>query len=180
MDLQKDRNEHALSGTRIYSVWAAMHQRCYNKRAVHFGRYGGRGIKVCTRWCNIWAFLEDMGHPPHGCSIDRIDNDGDYEPGNCRWATPEQQNENTSRNKYVEYNGTCQTIKAWAKEYNLQPRRVSERLNRGWSVERALTTPAPIGYEEGRRKQNELARELWAQKGEQYRANSLAKKTAEQ
>jgi hypothetical protein len=180
MDLQKEQNEHALSGTRVYSVWAAMHQRCYNKRAMHFARYGGRGIKVCARWRSVWAFLEDMGHPPEGCSIDRINNDGDYELSNCRWATQEQQNENTSRNKYVEYNGKCKTIKQWAKEYDLQPRRVSERLRRGWSIEKTLTTPAPIGYEEGRRMQNKRARELWAQRGGQYRANCLAKKTPEQ
>jgi hypothetical protein len=173
---QSDKKEHALAGLRIYSIWAGMHQRCYNTNNQHWKNYGGRGIKICRRWLCLATFLADMGHPPDGCSIERINNDGDYEPGNCRWATQEQQNENTRRNKYLELKGQSKTIKAWAKEYNLDPQALSERVRRGWSVERAVSTPTKRGYEEAREKHNAQSKSYWKQKGNIYKANSIAKK----
>ena len=76
-----------------------MIQRCSNPNASGWEHYGGRGITVCARWLKFESFLLDMGEPPRGMSIDRIDNDGDYEPGNCRWATQSAQNLNTRRSK---------------------------------------------------------------------------------
>ena len=78
-------------GTRAFEAWRAMHRRCYEASNAAFANYGGRGIEVCSRWSDFDRFLEDMGAPPAGLSLDRVDNDGNYGPDNCRWATPLQQ-----------------------------------------------------------------------------------------
>jgi hypothetical protein len=162
---------HLLTGTRIYRCWAGMHNRCNNPKNQNWVRYGGRGIKVCKEWDSLDRFLFDMGHPPAtgGLSIDRIDNDGNYEPGNCRWASQAKQNANTCRNRFLEYQGRTQTNLEWAREYDMEPRRLYERLKRGWSMERALTTPCPKKFDEGRELQNERAKALWKRNGTRYR-----------
>ena len=127
-DVMKDRmtsHGHSNRGkrSRAYSVWAAMVARCTNQRLPNWDDYGGRGIKVCDRWMKFENFLEDMGEPEKGMSIDRIDNDRGYSKENCRWATRHEQNMNRRNTMYVEYDGQRVALLDLAKsksvDYNL-------------------------------------------------------------
>ena len=89
---------HGLTATRSHGIWKAAKQRCFNANAHNYKHYGGRGITMCARWCDSFqAFFDDMGECPPGLSLERIDNEGNYEPGNCRWATQAEQVQNTRR-----------------------------------------------------------------------------------
>ena len=134
-----------------------MLRRCSYAKHTHFHRYGGRGITVCERWLVFENFLEDMGERPVGRSIDRIDNDGNYEPGNCRWATPQEQMRNTSVSRALTVDGTTRPLVEWAAIRGLKPSTIRERLRRGWTAKEALSVPPiPRGrpterYRESRR-----------------------------
>jgi len=119
-----------------------MMERCYKPNIKGFDRYGGRGIRVCDRWHHYEAFVADMGQPPPERSIDRIDNDGDYEPSNCRWATMTQQTNNRGVNVRLTHDGRTQTVTEWRRDLGFGRGVIPGRLGRGWSVERALTEPA--------------------------------------
>ena len=137
------RTKHSLYGT-----WTQMINRCENPKSKHYDRYGGRGIKVCEEWHDFWSFVkwsDSIGGRPNGYTIDRIDNDGNYCPENCRWANWETQTSNKSSNRYITYNGKTQTIQQWSIDIGLNEQTLTNRINRGWSIERALTTKPNIG-----------------------------------
>ena len=97
--------KHGRHGTRVHRCWGAMKHRCSNKNNEFYHHYGGRGIKVCERWQKFENFLADMGEMPIGMTLDRIDNDGDYCPENCRWVSRVQQRNNTRANRFIVFDG---------------------------------------------------------------------------
>ena len=116
--------------------------RCHTETSPDFPNYGGRGIVVCDRWKNsIINFYEDMGNVPDGCTIDRINNDGNYEPSNCRWAINDIQVNNRRSNHRVLYNNEDITMTQFAKKIGMLPSTVRERIQRGWSIEKIASTP---------------------------------------
>jgi hypothetical protein len=128
--------------TAEYGIWKGMRQRCTNPTVRDYHRYGGRGIEVCERWESFTAFLADVGpRPGPGYSLDRIDNDGDYEPGNVRWATAKEQQRNTDRVRRFTYQGETLTLPEWAERVGMPAALIGRRVWSGWSVEAALTTP---------------------------------------
>jgi hypothetical protein len=137
------RTKHGASRSALYDLWCAMIQRCEREEHQHYHRYGGRGIKVCERWRHDFdAFRSDMGErPSRAYSIDRIDNDGDYEPGNCRWATRKEQGTNRSATRHLTHQGRTGTIDEWAERSGVSRTAIHCRLQRGWTVEEALTRP---------------------------------------
>lgn len=136
---------HAIHGevSPEYNAWQCLIYRCTNPASPRFSYYGGRGVTVCERWRNSFdAFLEDMGpRPSPKHSLDRIDNNGNYEPGNVRWATREQQQNNTRKNRLLTHNGVTLSVSAWARRLGIGKGALFYRLNSGWSVEDALTVP---------------------------------------
>lgn len=134
---------HGRTASSEYLAWHNMWQRCENPKAVGYSRYGARGIKVCERWQTFENFFADMGPKPSpDHSIDRYpDQNGNYEPENCRWATEKEQQRNRSDNVLLEFDGRVQCISAWAEEKGLSKERLWTRLKNGWSVEDAIMTP---------------------------------------
>lgn len=130
---------HGMTGLREYSIWKNIKSRCFNKSNPRYERWGGRGITMCERWAlSFTDFLADMGSCPEKFSIDRINNDGNYEPGNCRWASPQEQANNTRRNIIVEHEGRRQNVSQWARELGLKPVNVHHRIFRGVAPHKAL------------------------------------------
>lgn len=132
--------------TTEYRTWSNMIERCERPATNLFHRYGGRGIRVCERWRESFAaFLEDMGpRPSPDHQIDRIDNDGNYEPGNCRWVTRIQQSRNKSTNHIIEFRGRSMCLAEWAEVVGIPRGTLEARIYAGWSPERALTEPVHI------------------------------------
>lgn len=124
--------------SKTYRAWAHMKARCDNPNVERYPHYGGRGISYATKWASFPAFLADMGEAPDGCSLDRIDVNGNYEPGNCRWATAKQQARNTRASKMITAFGATRTVAEWAELKGLGPATIHNRLYSGDDPETAL------------------------------------------
>lgn len=133
---------HGMSRSGVYMVWAAMKARCSNRRNRFYPEYGGRGIKVCRRWMDSFeSFIDDMGDRPPGMTIDRIDNNGDYCPANCRWATQSENARNRRSTRMLSHGGRSMCVSDWADATGISKRTILARLRYGWSIERTLTSP---------------------------------------
>lgn len=132
---------HGLANTRLYHTYHAMRQRCYNPNERFFARYGGRGIKVCDEWLNDFqtfaSWARSHGYAD-GLSIDRIDNDGDYTPENCRWVDQRTQNRNNSRNTVIEFRGERKILTEWCETFGVNVSTAISRIRRGWSLDRVF------------------------------------------
>lgn len=131
---------HGMTGTKTYGIWRGMISRCHSKKNNNYHNYGGRGISVCARWLTFENFLADMGEAPCGKSIDRIDNSGNYEPGNCRWSDRKVQNNNTRRNHVLTYNGESLTVAQWSDRLGISHDTLMARIRYGWTVDKILNT----------------------------------------
>ncbi|MDR0472139.1 MAG: hypothetical protein LBH43_00460 [Treponema sp.] len=135
---QNTRRTHDESRSRLHIIWTNMKQRCGNKNNVGYKDYGGRGIKICHEWENDYISFRDWalsnGYADN-LSIDRINNDGNYEPSNCRWASKEIQSNNQRRNVFLTYNNETKTITQWAKEFGISRTTFFRWLNQGKTIE---------------------------------------------
>lgn len=130
---------HGMEGTLTYNTWSAVKQRCHNPESNLYKNYGGRGIKMFQEWYNDFStFYKDMGEKPIGFSLDRIDPNGNYEPGNCRWASSKQQARNKRNTVYLSYKGERKPLAELAEIHGIKRKIVEWRLKNGWSVEDAL------------------------------------------
>lgn len=135
----KGNIKHGMKGTRPYQTWRGMKDRCTNHNSKYYHRYGGRGIKICKEWMSFDAFWKDMqGTYDETLSIERVDNNGNYEPSNCRWATPAEQAVNKENS--IVYKG--ESARQAGIRINGNPSLVYQRLNAGWGTERAFTAPS--------------------------------------
>ena len=125
-----------------YHTWKGMRERCENTASKDYSRYGGRGIRVCDRWKDFENFLVDMGfRPPGKPTLDRIDGTQGYRPGNCRWATWLEQEQNRHNVIQIAWDGRTQCVAAWARERGMKYTTLMQRIKRGWSTERATMEP---------------------------------------
>lgn len=135
--------KHNMSRTPEHRAWQQMKGRCTNPNRSRSDRYVGRGISVCQRWIHSFEnFFADMGpRPSPKHSLDRINNDGNYTPENCKWSTQKEQQNNTSRNRLITFQGQTKSESEWARHIGIRHGTLLQRLRYGWSLEKALTTP---------------------------------------
>lgn len=134
--------KHGICYTKLYRIFSGMKTRCYGKTSKPYKNYGGRGIKIHQEWLDDVSLFFDWAMKngyEEGLEIERIDNDGNYEPDNCRFATRVEQANNRRTNKFIEYNGIRLTVSQWSAKLGMSRHGVKGRLNKGWSIERALT-----------------------------------------
>lgn len=133
---------HGGSYSAEYGIWRGILKRCKSPSCSSYPLYGGRGITVCDEWLTFSGFISDMGfRPDKRLSIERRDNDGPYSKSNCYWATSIEQNNNTRGCRPILFDGRWQTASMWAREFNMRPSTLRERLRRGWCIKDALGIP---------------------------------------
>lgn len=136
----REKTKHSMYGTPTYKSWSAMLTRCNNPKAPKYKDYGARGISVCEAWSKFEAFLADMGVRPEGTTLGRRDNDGNYEPGNCKWETAVEQGRNKRNTTLYEVGGIKATLKAHCERLGLNPATVKTRIfSYNKSVEEAFS-----------------------------------------
>lgn len=134
--------KHGMSRSRFYWIWHAMKKRCRNPKDRYYQSYGGRGITVCESWLKFSNFRDDMlSTYKYGLTIERINNNGNYEPANCRWVTPFEQNFNRRNTIFIIFRGQRLTSNEIERHTSLKPQTVLGRIRNGWSAEEAMTTP---------------------------------------
>ena len=142
--------ENSKVGGRVYDTWNRMIHRCYDINHHKYLSYGARGIKVCDEWKNnydtFYKWAIENGYR-EGLWIERIDNDGDYCPENCKWATRKEQMRNTRRSKHIEYNGETHCLAEWCEILNLYYPTINGRLHKGWSIEKSFEKPTNKPYD---------------------------------
>lgn len=136
--------KHLKTNTRLFRIWNGIKGRCFNKNNNKFKNYGGRGISICDEWKNDFKTFYDWAMSngyADNLTIDRIDNNGNYEPSNCRWVNQKVQQNNKSNSCFIEYNGKSLTLSQWAELYGLNYSTLKSRLSYGWTIEKALLIP---------------------------------------
>ena len=140
----KGNLKHGLSKTRLHRIWHSMYCRCYYKSTNQYKNYGGKGIKVCEEWKHMEGFINfynwaiNNGYSDE-LTLDRIDNEKNYCPENCRWITLKEQANHKTNNVIYTFNGKTQTASQWCEEYGILQTTLNDRLKRGWTLEQALT-----------------------------------------
>lgn len=138
-----NKTTHGSSYSRLYNIWASIKKRCENKNNKDFYRYGGRGIKLFSNWHQFESFRDwalTNGYNDN-LTIDRIDTNKNYEPSNCRWVTAKDQAQNRRSNKFITFNGKTLCLSEWGRQLGINPNVIGQRLKRGWTIEKTLTTP---------------------------------------
>lgn len=138
LELLKQRKRHGMCKTTIYFCWRNMLNRCENKSVESYKDYGGRGIEVCRRWHNFSKFYADMGEPPPGHQLDRIDNNGPYAPENCQWVTQRENAQNKRDTIYITVGDKTKTISQWSKISGLKHTLIYSRHRKNWPASRIL------------------------------------------
>jgi hypothetical protein len=141
--IEKVNVTHGMTYTPLYNTWRGMKERCLSSKNINYKNYGARGITVCEEWMPFDGFMkwaQATGYKD-GMTIERKDNNGNYEPDNCTWATMKEQNNHKRSNRVLSYNGRDLTVAQWSAETKISYRTILDRLNSGWTVENALSVP---------------------------------------
>lgn len=139
--MKKTYERHGMRRSKAYGIWTGIRNRCNNPNEPAYQNYGGRGISVCQEWSKFTKFYSDMGDPPPGMTLDRVDNDKGYSLENCQWRSRTEQGRNKRNNVLICLDGETHPLSFWAERFNIGYKVVHQRLRLGWSPNAAITTP---------------------------------------